>query len=109
MTSRQSTADFLVDQLSGAGQVSARKMFGEYCVYLAGKPVALLCDDQLFLKPTEAGRRMLGPVTEAPPYPGARQHFLISADRWEDGEWLCRLVTVTADELAASEPRKRKR
>jgi len=109
MASRQSTADFLVDQLSGAGQVSARKMFGEYCVYLAGKPVALLCDDQLFLKPTEAGRRMIREVSEAPPYPGARLHFLIPADMWEDSDWLCRLVTVTAEELAAPATHKRKR
>nr|WP_315428518.1 TfoX/Sxy family protein [uncultured Albidiferax sp.] len=56
MASHPSTAEFLLDQLAATGAASVRRMFGEYCVYLAGKPVALLCDNQLFLKPTEASR-----------------------------------------------------
>ena len=47
MGTRQSTIDHLLDQLAAAGPVSVRKMFGEYCLYLAGKPVGLVCDDQL--------------------------------------------------------------
>lgn len=54
-TSRQ-TMDFLLDQLDRALPITTRKMFGEYCVYWDGKPVAIVCDDQLFVKPTEAGR-----------------------------------------------------
>ena len=47
MTSQQSTVDFILDQISEAGDVSAKKMFGEYGVYCAGKMVASVCDDQL--------------------------------------------------------------
>ena len=32
MATSQSTMDFLLDQLSGCGPVTARKMFGEYCL-----------------------------------------------------------------------------
>ena len=39
MASKQSTVDFLLDQFAGAGAVSAKKMFGEYGVYLDGKDV----------------------------------------------------------------------
>lgn len=106
MSTRQSTIDYLIDQLSGAREVSARKMFGEYCLYLAGKPVALVCDDQLFLKPTPAGRSLLSRATEGSPYPGAKPHLLIAADLWEDREWLARLVEVTASELPEPKPRK---
>ena len=108
MASSQNTVDYLLDQLSGAGQVSARKMFGEYCLYLAGKPVALICDDQLFLKPTNAGRGMMADVTEGSPYPGAKPHLLISGDLWEDREWLCQLVQVTARELPLPKPKTKK-
>jgi len=108
MASSQNTVDYLLDQLSGAGQMSARKMFGEYCLYLAGKPVALICDDQLFLKPTNAGRGMMTEVTEGSPYPGAKPHLLISGDYWEDRDWLCELVRVTARELPLPKPRTRK-
>jgi DNA transformation protein len=99
MATSQNTVDFLLDQLAGVGQVTAKKMFGEYCLYLEGKPVALVCDDQVFLKPTNAGRGMIPKITEALPYPGAKPRFLITADLWEDKEWLCQLIQATANEL----------
>ena len=99
MASAQRNVDFVLEQLSGAGDVSARKMFGEYGVYCRGKLVALFCDDQLFMKPTAAGRAFLGKVKEAPPYPGAKPYFLITGDRCEDGEWLSELLRVTEREL----------
>lgn len=105
MASSAQTLDFLLDQLSGE-PLSARKMFGEYCLYLGEKPIALLCDDQLYLKPTEAGRALLAHVQEAPPYPGAKPHLLISADQWEDRDWLRQLVHATA--AALPPPKKRK-
>jgi DNA transformation protein len=108
MATSKTTMDFLLDQTSELGQVSAKKMFGEYCLYLAGKPVALVCDDQLFLKPTHAGRGMVEQPVEGAPYPGAKPHLLITADQWEDRDWLCRLIQVTADELPEPKPRKKK-
>ncbi|MBI5889149.1 MAG: TfoX/Sxy family protein [Nitrosomonadales bacterium] len=109
MATTQNTIDFLLDQLSGAGEVSARKMFGEYCIYLAGKPVGLVCDDQFYLKPTNAGKSRIATVVEGTPYPGARPHLLITPDQWEDGEWLCDLVRVTAKELPLPKPKAKKR
>ncbi len=108
MATTQNTIDFLLDQLSGAGEVSAKKMFGEYCLYLAGKPVGLVCDDQLYLKPTSAGRSKVISEVEGSPYPGAKPHLLITADQWEDTEWLCDLVRVTARELPLPKPRTKK-
>jgi TfoX/Sxy family transcriptional regulator of competence genes len=94
-----SIVGYLVEQMAGAGTVSARKMFGEYGVYCDGKMIALICNDQLFVKPSKAGRRHVGEVTEAPPYKGAKPCFLIPAERWDDREWLSRLVQVSAAEL----------
>ena len=98
--------DFLLDQLSGLAGVSAKKMFGEYCLYLAGKPVALVCDDQLYLKPTAGGGVLLGEPVEAPPYPGAKPHWLVTADLWEDRDWLCRLIVATDSELPQPKPKR---
>lgn len=107
MATSQSTMDFLLDQLSELSQVSAKKMFGEYCLYLAGKPVALVCDDQLFLKPTSVGRSILKQVVEGSPYPGAKPHFLITGDLWEDRDWLGQLIQASANELPQPKPRKK--
>lgn len=110
MATQQSVVDFIVEQASGAGLVTGRKMFGEYALFCAGKLVALVCDDQLFVKPTGAGRAHLVHPTEAPPYKGAKPCFLIPGDRWDDAAWLSRLIRLTADELPApvkKPPRKR--
>lgn len=105
MASRQETADYFLDQLARAGRVTAKKMFGEYSVYLDGKIVALIADDQFFLKPTAAGRALIGKPREAPPYPGAKPYFLIDGDQCEDAEGLVDLVKATAKELPLPKPK----
>ncbi|NLF52771.1 MAG: competence protein TfoX, partial [Leptolinea sp.] len=64
MGTRKETVDYLLEQMSGAGMLTARKMFGEYAIYCEGKIVALVCDDQLFIKPTAAARAFLGADVE---------------------------------------------
>jgi TfoX/Sxy family transcriptional regulator of competence genes len=73
-------------------------MFGEYGVYVGGKMIRSVCDDQLFADS----------VSEAPPYPGAKAHLLIQTDRWKDAEWFGELLRVTAAELPPPKPRKPK-
>ncbi|MFM6931172.1 MAG: TfoX/Sxy family protein [Novosphingobium sp.] len=108
MSTQASTVDFILGQMAAAGSISARPMFGEYGVYCDGKIVALICDDQLFVKPTKAGRAFIGTPEEAPPYEGAKPSFLISADGLEDAEWLAELIRVSAEELPMPKPKKPK-
>ena len=108
MATQKRTVDDLLEQAMGAGAVSAKPMFGEYGVYLDGKMIGLICDDQLYVKPTASGRLQAGPVSEAPPYPGAKPHLLIEADRWDDAEWLSDLLRATAAALPLPKPRKPK-
>ncbi len=108
MSTQQSTMDYLLDQLRQAGPVSCRKMFGEYCLYYDGTPVGLVCDNQLFLKPTAQGRALLAEVREGSPYPGAKPHLQIDADAWDDAQALCLLVRTTALALPARIPRVQK-
>jgi TfoX/Sxy family transcriptional regulator of competence genes len=109
MATQQRTVDYLLEQASGVGALSTKPMFGEYGVYLDGKMIGSICDDQLYLKPTASGRLHAEPVSEAPPYPGAKPHLLIEADRWDDAEWLGNLLRATAAELPIPKPRKPKR
>lgn len=111
MASNQSTVDYIVEQVAKAGTVAARKMFGEYAVLCDGRMVALICDDQLFIKPTAAGRSYIGTVTERSPYTGAKPYFWISGDLWDDSDWLTALVRLSAAELPlpVKKPAKRKR
>lgn len=109
MATQKRTVDYLLGQATGAGAVSSRPMFGEYGVYVDGKMIGSICDDQLYVKPTASGRLHAEPVSEAPPYPGAKPHLLIEADRWDNAEWLGDLLRVTAAELPALKPRKPQR
>ena len=92
--------EYVCEQIGGAGQVSHRRMFGEFAVYCDGKVVALVCDNQFFLKPTEAGKALLDQVKEAPPYPGAKPYYLIDA-LLDDAEAAAALVRATAAALPA--------
>ena len=105
MASDKDFVEFVIDQMRNAGEISYRKMFGEYAVYCDGKVVALICDNHLFRKPTENGRAFIRDVVEAPPYRGAKPYFLIE-DQFEDSEWISKLVSISADELPAPKPRK---
>ncbi|WP_019867488.1 TfoX/Sxy family protein [Methylovulum miyakonense] len=108
MASKQSTVDYILEQTAMAGMVSARKMFGEYAVYCDGKVVALVCDDQLFVKPTAAGKAFIGDIETGCPYPGAKPYLLISGDQWDDGDYLTRLISVTAAALPLPKTKKKK-
>ena len=98
MASDKSFIEFIVDQMGDAGLISYKKMFGEYAIYCDGKVVALVCGNQLFVKPSESGRSYIGNIIEAAPYPGAKQYFLIE-DAFEDREWIGGLIKITAKEL----------
>ena len=105
MASDPSFVEYVRDQVSAAGNVSFKKMFGEYAVYCDGKVVALVCDNQLFVKPTAGGRAYLGSVVEASPYPGARAHFLVD-EQLERPHVVSELLRLTARELPVPAPRK---
>lgn len=108
MGSQQSTADYIVDQIARAGDVSAKKMFGEFGVYCDGKMVAVVCDDLLYVKPTAGGRAYLGTPVEVSPFPKAKPFFFIDGERWDDAQWLAGLVRITAQELPMPVPKKKK-
>ena len=108
MASKQSLVDFLLDQFAGAGLVSAKKMFGEYGLFLDGKLFALVCDDTLFLKPTAAGRALFTTVAEAPPYPGAKPCLVVAEAHWDDRDWLAAVARATAEALPLPKQKTKK-
>ena len=100
--------EHLIDLLADVPGVSARRMFGEYALYVGPKVVALVCDNQLFVKPTAAGRALLGNPVEAAPYPGAKPCFLID-EQLDDAPFMAVLVVATASEVPLPKPKKPKR
>jgi DNA transformation protein len=105
MATRQNTADFILEQTRRAGVMRVRRMFGEFALYCDDKTVAFICDDQLFMKPTAAGRAFAPGCPEAPPHPAAKNYLLVDPDAWDDSDWLTDFVRVTAAALEAPKPK----
>ncbi len=105
MATSLDTVHYIVDQAGLGRRLSFKKMFGEFALYLDDKVVAFICDDQLFLKPTAAGREYLGTVVEAPPYPGAKGYFLLISEP-DDPERLREALKVTAAALPVPKPKQ---
>ena len=106
MASDQNFVDFVIEQIKYEGEITAKKMFGEYGIYADGKLFGLICDNKLFIKPTISGRKFIGNVFETPPYEGAKPSFLVE-DKIEDSEWLSELVRISVKELPDPKPKKR--
>ncbi len=86
MASQQSIANYIVEQLDGTG-VTARKMFGEFGLFHDGKMVALICDNQLYVKPTTSAAPSLAIALKGSPIPTQSRTFLFreSAGRIRSG------------------------
>lgn len=107
MATKQSTMEYMEDQLADVPGVRSRKMFGEYALYVNDKVVALVCDDTLYVKITDPGREYVGErYEEGIAYPGAKPSIRIGADLVEDREWLSELIRITEAALPESKPKK---
>ncbi len=110
MATSQDTIDFLLEQLAElSDRLTTCRMFGEYCLYVDGKPTAFICDDQLFLKITTVSRQYLDESYNGQAYPGSKPYLRITQDIWEDRDWLTKVVAGTADSLPAPKPKPGRR
>ena len=104
MASDIKTVTFIADQSGLGTRLAYKRMFGEYALYLNTKVVAFVCDDKLFLKPTDAGRALLGTPEEAPAYPGSKNYFLLE-EELENPALLRRAFEVTESVLPLPKPK----
>ena len=80
-------------------------MFGEYMVYINGKPILLVCDNTVFVKRLPETEALLHCADTGFPYDGAREHFILDVENRElTSEVLSALESVTP----LPKPRKRK-
>jgi TfoX/Sxy family transcriptional regulator of competence genes len=77
MATRKDTAAFILAQLGHADRFSVKAMFGEFALYADGKPVAFICDDQLFVKIMPESVVLDPHCERAPAYPGSKDYYLV--------------------------------
>lgn len=104
MASNADFVQYIVDQCSGAGEIAVKKMMGDYCIYCDGLLFGLICDNNLYIKPTYQGAAKLREVVMRSPYPGAKEHFLITDV--DDKDNLSAIITATLPALPRPKPKK---
>ena len=97
MASNPDFVQYIVDQCSGAGEIAVKKMMGDYCIYCNGVIFGLICDNNFYIKETDAGRAVLKDIILRPPYEGARNYFYINDV--DDSDYLALLVKTTLPAL----------
>ena len=99
MASSKEYLDFVMELLSGLGDVTFRAMMGEFIIYYRGKIVGGIYDDRLLVKPTRAARAMMPDADMELPYDGAKGMLLV--DNVENREFLQKLLNAMYEELPA--------
>lgn len=80
MATSKEYIDFVLEQLEGIDAISCKKMFGEYLVYISGKPAILVCDNAAMVKKLPELAELLKDAPDAYPYEGAKVHTLLDIE-----------------------------
>lgn len=104
MATDQDFVNYVVEQAGLGERLTTKKMFGEYALYVDGKVVAFLCDDSLFVKPSEAATRLAPGLPQRPPYHGAKD-YPVADELLDDADALRRLIVETAALMPLPKPK----
>ena len=102
MASSPEFVAFACEQLAGLGEITSRKMFGEYLIYVNAKPVLMICDDTAFVKRKECLIGLIDEASTGIPYEGAGLHYVLDLDNRE----LTRRVIMLLEQVTPV-PKKR--
>lgn len=81
---------FVIEQLRGEN-AAYKKMFGEYMVYIDGKPVFTVCDNTVFVKEVKELDEIMSEADRGYPYDGAKEHYILDI---ENAELVEKVVSV---------------
>ena len=107
MASNLDYVQYVCDQMRDAGEITYKKMFGEYTIYCNSKVLGLICDNQVFIKPTTAGETLIPNATKESPYDGAKPYIVL--EDLDNRDFITRFVIATYEKLPIPKPKKKKR
>ncbi len=104
MSSTKDFLEYVLDQIKDQDIIRTRKMFGSYAIYYDEKVVALICDNQLFIKNTDEARLFFEKeygnenLHLSPPFPGAKDWILLE-DEIENKEFFNEILEIVRVDL----------
>ena len=100
--------EYVREVFSAAGDIVIRSMMGGYLVYLNGKLIGDICDNELFLKRTPTSDRLLADSELRYPYEESKTLMYVF-DRFEDTDLILELLNGMYSELPEKKPKKPKK
>lgn len=107
MGTRKETAAFILEQLGHADRFSVKPMFGEFALYADGKPVAFICNDQLFVKILPESAALEDRCEKAPAYPGSKDYYLVPEELITGERKLAAMLLRMGESLPLPKARKK--
>lgn len=100
--------EYVRESFSVAGDIVIKSMMGGYLVYLNGKLIGDIGDNELFLKRTATSDKLLAGSELRYPYEGSKTLMYVF-DRFEDTDLIAELLEGIYEELPEKKPKKAKR
>ena len=99
--------EYVRECFSVAGGIVIKSMMGGYLVYLNGKLIGDICDNELFLKRTPTSDRLLADSELRYPYEGSKTLMYVF-DRFDDAALILELLDGMYTELPEKKSTKAK-
>ena len=104
MATDLSYIQFVTEQLRGE-DATYKKMFGEYMVYIDGKPVFTVCDNTVFVKQVKELEEIMAEADKGYPYDGAKECYILDV---ENAELVERVVKVLKEVIPVPKKKVKK-
>ena len=78
MATSREYALFVENLFRGVDGFSMKRMFGEYGIYLQGRVLGFLCDEQILLQDTPTARKLLPDAERKELFPGSKLFIIFS-------------------------------
>lgn len=104
MASNKAFVNYIIEQLQDAGDIRAKRMFGEYGLFCDGVFFAVICDNQLFIKITPQVEITFSDLHKAPPYEGAKDYILV--EEIDDRGFITKLTRMTCEAIQVQSSKK---
>ena len=99
--------EYVRESFSTVGDIVIKAMMGGYLVYLNGKLIGDICDNELFLKRTPTSDRLLADSELRYPYEGSKTRMHVF-DKFEDADLIAELLEGMYAELPEKKTKKAK-
>lgn len=106
MSTEKETVQYILDKLHQPEIFSVRAMFGEYALYAHGIVVALICNDQLYIKDLPVSKVLSSYCDMDTPYEGAKNHYVVEEHMYDTIPDLVHILVSISESRSAQESKK---